>query len=349
VDGPARQRFDFPAGLLLPGLVDLHAHPARGGSKYGIDPDVHILPRGVTTVLSQGDAGAANWPAYRRTVVEQARTRVRMAINLSIHGESNVGYCFESLEEADVDACVATIEGDAEQAIWGIAVNTSPAAAGKVDPRALLERALAVGARTGRPLLFGSRLAADVPLEEQLARLRAGDVVTYCFNDSAESIVRNERVRPAAWEARRRGVLFDVGHGMASFSFPVAEAAIREGFWPDTISTDQYKRHVGLTPQHDLPRVVSKLMAAGLPEADALARATLRPAQILSLSHEIGTLHCGACADLTILQWSAAAPPLRDVRGAERPGGCFEAALTVRAGVPIEAADNALSRPGGVI
>lgn len=81
VAGQARQTLDFPAGILLPGLVDLHAHPGRGGSKYGVDPDLHFLPRGVTTVLSQGDTGAADWPAYRADVIERSRTRVRLAID----------------------------------------------------------------------------------------------------------------------------------------------------------------------------------------------------------------------------------------------------------------------------
>jgi len=130
-------------------------------------------------------------------------------------------------------------------------------------------------------------------------------------------------------------VLFDVGHGMSSFSFAVAEAAIAQGFPPDTVSTDQYNRHVGSVPQHDLPRTISKLMAAGLPEAEALTRATLRPAQVVGLAGEIGTLTAGACGDLALLRWNPAAAPLRDVLGAERPGGCWEPVLTVRAGQPV--------------
>ena len=330
--GPALRALDFPDGLLLPGLVDLHAHPARGGSKYGIDPDLHYLPRGVTTVLSQGDAGAADWPAYRSAVIEAARARVRLAINLSVMGESNPRYCFEGLADADVDACVKAIEEDAGRAIWGISVNISRAACGDTDARELLRRALEVARRTGRPLWFGSRLTPDWPIEEQLALLRPGDVLTYCFTGAEENILRLGHVKAGVWEARRRGILFDVGHGMSSFSFPVAEAAIAQGFWPDTISTDQYVRHVGLLPQHDLPRTLSKLIAAGLPEAEALARVTARPAQVLGLASEIGALTPGGCADLAVLRWNAGAAPLRDVDGVERPGGCWEPALSVRAG-----------------
>ena len=111
IDGSAQETLDFPDAMLLPGLVDMHAHPAREGSKYAVDPDVHFLPRGVTTVLSQGDAGAGNWSRYRESIIEGARTRVRLAINLSVTGESiPTSGCFENLDDVDVDACVAAIE-----------------------------------------------------------------------------------------------------------------------------------------------------------------------------------------------------------------------------------------------
>ncbi|HCK55294.1 MAG TPA: amidohydrolase/deacetylase family metallohydrolase, partial [Planctomycetaceae bacterium] len=86
-DSTATETLEFPDSVLLPGLVDLHAHPACSGSKYGVDPDAHFLPRGVTTVLSQGDAGADNWANYREETIEGSRTRVRLAISISRHGE----------------------------------------------------------------------------------------------------------------------------------------------------------------------------------------------------------------------------------------------------------------------
>ena len=329
--GAARETLDFPDGALLPGLVDLHAHPARGQSKYGVDPDEHLLTRGVTTVLSQGDAGADNWDDYRATVVEGSKTRVRMALNLARQGEADSRGCFERLEDADVDACVTAIQNGGES-IWGIAVNTSAACCGESDPREILRRGLEVGERTGKPLLFGSRKGADVSLAEQLALLRAGDVLTYCFHPQPEGLVEDGHVRECVREARTRGVLFDVGHGMNSFSFDVAAAALADGFLPDTISTDQYVRHVGSDPQHDLPRTLSKLIAVGMSEADAFARVTSRPARILGLAGEAGALAPGREADVVVLEWNAEAAPLTDMLGEARPGGCWEPALTVRAG-----------------
>ncbi|MCE7988007.1 MAG: hypothetical protein DYG89_43130 [Caldilinea sp. CFX5] len=334
VNPPARQTIDLPDALLLPGLIDLHAHPAVSGSKFGIAPDLHLLPRGVTTVLSQGDAGASNWPAYRATTIDGSHTRVRLAINLSARGEAMAGPCLADLNDADVAACVDAVAAGGAL-IWGVALNISPAACGETDPRRLMERALAVAEATQRPLLFGSRRAPDLTLVEQLAWLRPGDVLTYCLNDFADgrdALVQDGVVRDEVWAAQARGVRFDVGHGMQSFSFAVAEAALAQGFLPDTISTDQYARHIGSVPQHDLARTLSKFLAIGMSESDAFARVTSRPAQVLGLAGEIGTLAPGSCADLAALRWNPTALPLRDVNGIERPGGCWEPILTVRGG-----------------
>ena len=331
VGGTAQQTFEFDDALLLPGLVDLHAHPARDGSKYGIDPDEHFLPRGVTTVMSQGDAGANNWADYRRDVIEASTIRVLMALNLAAPGETKTAGCFEDLDDVDVDACVRTIE-ESGDSIWGIAANCSVPCCGGTDPDEILARAIEAADRTGLPILFGTRRDPDRSLASELARLRPGDVVTYCFHPESDTLVKDGRIRDEVWEARERGVLFDIGHGMGSFSFEVAEAAIADGFCPDTISTDQYKRHVGSVPQHDLPRTMSKLIAVGLPETEAFARITVRPANVLGLASEVGTLSPDSCADLTVLKWDEDALPLVDINGVERPGGCWESVLTVRAG-----------------
>jgi dihydroorotase len=329
--GPARDTLEVSDGVLLPGLVDTHAHPALAGSRYGIDPDQHMLAHGVTTVLSQGDAGALTWSAYREHTIERIRTRVRMALNLSIPGESLSTPSLLDLAAADVDACVdAVAEGG--DLIWGIAVYPSELLCGDNDPREVVRRALEAAERSGRPLLYGARRQPDWPLDEQLAYLRPGDVVTYCFHGDDEAVVRDGRVRDCVWQARERGVLFDACHGMESFDFDVAATAVREGFPPDSISTDLHSRHLGSSPQHDLPLMVSKFLAAGLPELEAWRRVTARPAETLGLSQEIGALRPGFCADLTALRWNPGPLTLRDGVGKTRTAGYWQAALTVRDG-----------------
>ena len=342
VHGEALETVEFPDAVLVPGLVDLHAHPSPAGWHVGDDPEPSMLARGTTTALSQGDAGADAWPVYRETMVEASRLRLRTAISpVRENSFAQTGH-FEDLEAIDADACARTVR-DGGDLIWGIAVNAAVQVAGESDPREILRVVLSVAEATGRPLLYGSRREpSDWPLAQQLKMLRPGDVMTYCLHrgtDSGEeSIVRKGRVVDAAWEARERGVLFDVGHGMNSLDFQVAEAAIAEGFLPDTISTDIQRRHIGLEPIHDLPRTISKLMAAGTSQPDALARATARPAEVLGLSGETGTLAPGACADIAVLQWNRNAPPLVDSVGATRPGGCFEPIVTVRCGQIVQRA-----------
>ncbi len=327
----ARQTYSFADSILLPGLVDMHAHPALSGSKYGIDPDTHILPYGSTTILSQGDAGAHNWARYKQETVAGSRTRIRMALNLSATGESNEEGCFANLADADVDACAATVRQDPEL-IWGIALNVGPTNCRDNDPREVMARGLAAADRTGKPLLIGQRRHDDWSLDEQFDLLRRGDVVTYCFHARGGNPVADGRVRDSVWAARERGIIFDLGHGFDSFSFDVATTAIGDGFLPDTISSDVYVRHVGVSPRHHLPLVMSKLRAAGMQEADIWPRVTSRPAALLGMENEIGTLAVGAGADLAVLRWHAEPQTHRDAAGNERTGGVWEPELTVRGG-----------------
>ena len=239
VAGTARETLDFPDDLLLPGLVDLHTHPGPAGWKYGIDADRSMLARGTTTVLSQGDAGAVTWPQYQAEIIAPAQTRIRLAINLARLGESRPGPCFQRADDVDVDACVAAIEAGGDP-IWGIALNLSTAGCVGLDPREVLRQAITAAERTNRPLLYGLRReTTDWPhwsLADQLERLRPGDVVTYCFHPGIEGgagcIVRDGRVLAEVRAARERGILFDVGHGMASLDFSTAEAALADGFPP---------------------------------------------------------------------------------------------------------------------
>ena len=332
----AAARLDYPDGILLPGLVDMHAHPALSDSRYGIDPDVYMLSRGSTTVLSQGDAGARNWAKYREDTVDGRKTRVRMALHLSRNGESNPNGPFTQMEFADVAECVAAIEADDSGAIWGITVNTSPMTCGTSDPREILRRALEAAETVGLPLLFGPRRAPGWDLEDQLELLRPGDVFTYCSDPSETSLVRGGRVRECSWRARERGVLFDLGHGTTSINFEVLSVMVREDFLPDTVSSDVYSYHLGMTPQHDLPHVMSKVRAAGMAEGDIWPRVTSEPAAQLGLAGEIGTLAVGSCADLSVLQWHPEMRPHVDAAGDALDGGMYLPVVTVCDGEVIE-------------
>jgi dihydroorotase len=331
----ARRVLHFPDDVLLPGLIDLHAHPCRAGSQFGVDPDSQLLARGTTTALSQGDAGAANVDAFVRDTIESSQMHVVLAINLSSLGEQGPGGCFELPHSIDVAACVAAVERNRPQ-VWGIAVNASHHACGRTDPREVLRQGLAAAEQTGLPILYGMRRTEDWPLDEQLRCLRPGDVVTYCFRSRPHCLMNGGHVRPEFREARERGILFDIGHGRSSFHFETAAAAIQDEFLPDTVSTDVQRGHIGYQPIHDLPLVMSKLSAAGMSERDIFAAVTTRPANVLRRSEQFGTLKTGSLADLTLLNWTDSTEPLADTDGNTRSGGRWHIAATIRAGQLIE-------------
>lgn len=327
---PSKVHLDFPNGILLPGLIDLHAHPAKRGSVFGVNPDSAILARGTTTVQSQGDAGADSVDEFMASTVLASQSRVLLALNLSRIGESTSSGCFADPAYADVDACVAAV-AKYPDVVRMLAVNVSHHACGDTDPRYVLQQGLRAAEQSGLPLLFGMRRPEDWPLEDQLSQLRPGDVVTYSFRSTPHCIIEHGRVLPCVLDARQRGVLFDVGHGMGSFSFAVAEAAIGAGFLPDTISTDLQNRHAGQTPQHDLPLVMSKLSAAGMTDTDLFRAVTSTPAAALRLAGEAGSLRVGPTADLVVL---AREPDIAmsDVHGEIRTGNRFSVRCVVREG-----------------
>lgn len=325
----AERIFDYPEGILLPGLIDLHAHPANSGSVFGVPPDDQMLSYGTTTVLSQGDAGASNINQYIEETIVPSRTRVLLAINLSRIGESASHGCFENLEDVDVDACVAAIDRHREW-IPAVAVNVSDRACGQTDPREVLRRGIQVAEQAGLPILFGMRRPEDWPLAQQLALLRPGDIVTYCFRSQPHCIVQDGHVLSCIYAARHRGILFDVGHGTSAFCFEVALAAIEEGFLPDTISTDLQRFHLDQAARHDLPRVMSELRAAGMSELEVFAAATSRPASLLQRV-DVGMLRADATADLTVLQASSSLP-IGNAVGGPRVGTLWTAVLVVREG-----------------
>ena len=336
VSGPADQTLDYPDAIILPGLVDLHAHPAPARWRWGIDADTTMLCRGSTTVMSQGDAGARTWAQYREEIIATSATRILMALSPAVFGENENRGLFIHLDEVDVEVCVGAIEADDGQ-IWGLAANLTDVACGDNDPREVMGRILAIAERTGKPILYGSRkVPYDWPLSEQLELLRPGDVVTYCFMEPLESLDADGKVVAAYWRARERGVLFDLGLGKGTSDMGAAEVAIAQGFLPDTVSSDVHNRHLGWARPHDMPMTIARIMAAGMSEKDAFTRSTLRPAQVLGLEGEIGTLAPGASGDVSVLRWSAGPVPLADTPDGVRSGLALEPVVTVRAGAVFE-------------
>jgi dihydroorotase len=156
-------------------------------------------------------------------------------------------------------------------------------------------------------------------IEEALDRLRPGDVVTHAYTDWRPGGIVTEagRVVAAAREARTRGVRFDVGHGAGSFTWPIAEAALADGFRPDTISSDLHRFSIA-SPVHDLATTMSKFLLLGLSLDEVIAMATKAPAATLGRSTELGSLAVGAEADITVLRLEEGRFELTDSAGTTR-------------------------------
>jgi len=327
----AEKTLNVDDGVLLPGLVDLHAHPAASGSKFGIDPDVCLLPRESTTVLSQGDAGARNVDRYIEETINGYRTRIKLALNFCAEGESNPDGRFFSIDEASIEECVAAV-GRSDSDVWGISLNTAQIRGGGVDPMEVMRRGMAAAEESGGPVLFGATKNSAVPLADQLALLRPGDLLTYCFYSGDGSIVEDGRVFDCVWDARELGVLFDVGDGATAFGFEAAEVAITEGLLPDTISTDYYRHHLVNEMDHDMSHVVSKLMAVGMTEEQCWPRVTSMPAQVHGLGDVTGRLDAGAAADFCVVRAGDEPEVNKDGQGETRTGYRWEPIVTVLAG-----------------
>ena len=331
ISNQATKILDFPNGTLLPGFIDLHTHPGPINWKYGMNADKYILSRGTTSIMSQGDAGANNWDKYKNDIIKPSKIDIYMALSPAINGEEFEQPVFKNLDDINKDLAIKTINKENEL-IWGLSVNVAEPCTYTHKPDFIMNKVLDIAEYISKPILYGVRWDPfDWHIKDQLNLLRRGDLVTYCFHIGPGGIAPKGRVEDSVWKAKELGVKFDIGHGMGSFNFNVAETAISEGFLPDSISTDYYRRHINSDPVHDVPHVISKLIASGMKYQDAFERATLSPAKILGLEDEIGTLSIGSSADLVVIQENNNIE-LVDVNGNKREGKLLEPVLTIKKG-----------------
>ncbi len=323
--------------LVVPGLVDLHVHVYWGVADLSVEADPTCLGRGATTVVDAGSAGANTFPGFRRYVVDASRGRVLAYLNISATGQIDpfLGELHD-LRFADPERAAAVALANPD-VIVGFKVRLSEMLAGP-NGLAGLDLALEAGRATGLPVMVHIG-GTPFDIEAVLGRLRKGDIVTHAYTEWRPGIVASDgRVVAAAHEARARGVRFDVGHGAGSFTWAVAEAALADGFRPDTISSDLHRFNVA-SPVHDLATTLSKFLLLGLPLDDVIAMATTAPAAALSRERDLATLAVGAEADIALLRLEEGRFDLTDSAGTTReaPQRLVPVAV-IRAGrqVPIE-------------
>ena len=298
--GSGRRELDGRGLVVTPGLVDVHVHLYVHVSHYGIHPDATCLASGVTTAVDAGTAGRCIWPGLRHYVLERARLRAFALLHVSGMGmlTDHVG---ESQDLRWLDpAAAAVIAADNRDYVLGIKVRLD---VNRVGPSGLepLRRAEQVGETLRQPVMAHVG-KTPAPLADVAALMRPGDIITHCFHGWQHGVLDdNGKVFAELRQAAERGVLFDVGHGAGSFAFPVAEAALSQGFLPATISTDlhTYSLH---GPAFDLPSVMSKFLYLGLSLNEVVRRTTCDAARAVGIQERAGSLAPGRPADITLLQ-----------------------------------------------
>jgi dihydroorotase len=292
----ARKTIDAKGRYITPGLVDLHFHAF--GYEGAIFPDDTALLTGTTTVIDAGGAGYRTFDKFRQGVIAHSATRVLALLNIA--GNGMIG----SSSEDNVEDMLPDKTAEAIKANRDLIVGIKVAHFGKPGWDAI-DRAVAAGRLADVPVMVDDKIftnAGRTSREKLLDKMRPGDMHTHMYNDRQVEIISrfNSRVQEYAIAARKRGVLFDLGHGAGSFLWPVAAAAARQGFWPDTISTDLHTSSI-MGPQSDMPNCISKMMALGMPFNEAIAKSTAAPAKAIHRFPEIGTLGVGQIADVAVL------------------------------------------------
>ena len=293
---------DISGAIVTPGLIDLHTHVYWGGTSLGIDAEEFCRRSGVTTAIDTGSAGPGNFLGFRKHVIERSEVRILAYLHVSFAGiyafspRVMVGESENLRLMAPVDAVeVANANRDI---VVGIKVRVGARASGR-SGIAPLDIALQVAEEVGMPLM--AHIDEPPPsYEDVIARLRPGDVLTHAFRPYPNSPATEQgTVKPAVREARRRGVLFDIGHGKGSFAFKTARAMLANSFAPDTISSDVHALCIN-GPAFDQVTTMSKFLCLGMPLADVIAASTINTALALKRP-ELGTLKPGSVGDATIL------------------------------------------------
>jgi dihydroorotase len=323
---------------VTPGLIDIHSHNFYGtkpdhqyeNGNLALPPDGFTFRNGVTTVVDAGSSGWRTFPAFKAQTIDLSQTRVFAFIN--IVGEGMRGGYEQNLNDMD-SKMSALIARKYKKYIVGFKV-----AHYEGHEWAPVDRAVEAGRLAGDiPVMvdFGGS-TPPLPIEELFMKhLRPGDIFTHCFGQlrSREYIVdlQTQKVKPFVWEARKRGIIFDVGYGGISFAYSQAIPAIKEGFFPNSISTDMHTGSMN-DAMKDMLTTMSKFLAMGMDLKSVIRASTINPA--IEIKHEeLGNLSVGTEADVAILNVREGKFGLFDYTGYKLEASKkLECELTIRAG-----------------
>ena len=338
----AHRVMDAGGKLVTPGLIDLHCHTYPFGSAIGIPADELVAHQCTTTVVSAGDAGANNFAGFRRFIAPASRTRQYAFVHIALAGLAGfpVPELF-NIDYAQPEAAARVVAENADM-VLGVKVRMSENVIARhgLEPLKRAIRACELSGVPARVMCHIGGVADRALMTQILDLMRPGDVLTHCYSGApnvagdATNIVQDGKLLPAALAAKRRGVIFDIGHGGGSVDYTIAEAAIAQGCPPDTISSDVHVFSGNSPGMPYLPWVMSKLIGLGFSLPEVVAMATSAPARVINRLPKHGTLQVGAPADLSILERVDGPVEFVDTRNNKRSGQLhLRPAGTIVAGV----------------
>ncbi|MEO6108376.1 MAG: amidohydrolase/deacetylase family metallohydrolase [Cyclobacteriaceae bacterium] len=329
----------YATGLFVtPGLIDMHTHVFIGNDldayiangPTSVSPDGFTFRAGVTTVVDAGSAGWRNFRLFKEQTIDRVQTRILALLNIVGSG------MFGRFEEQDVTDMNPVMTANMIQKIFPKIIVGIKAAHYWGD-FTQVDLAVEAGKLANVPVMvdFGEH---DPPQSIEslfMKHLRPGDIFTHTFAygpKQRETVVdENGKVKPFVFEAQKRGIIFDVGHGGGAFTWRQAAPAMKQGFKPDVISTDLHTQSMN-GGMKDFANVMSKFINLGMSLQDAVARSTWSPANVIHRP-DLGHLSVGAEADITVLNLRKGDFGFLDVRGAKLKGNQkVDAELTIRAG-----------------
>lgn len=330
--GQARKVIDVSGLYVVPGLIDIHAHTARRPHRASFPADLN-LASGLTTVVDAGTFGARNFHLLRSNIMESARIRVLAFINIVASG---MGDKEQDVPEMDPELCASVIRHNRDR-IVGIKTAhywTSKPWDEAHPPWAGVDAAVKCGELADAPVMvdFWPRPPERGYRELILDKLRPGDMHTHVFAQQFPILDSDGKVNDILWQARKRGVIFDLGHGAGSFWFRNAVPAVEQGFVPDSISTDLHSGNWN-GPVVDMMTTVSKMLAIGVPLEQVIRMSTVNPARQIRRP-DLGTLTVGKEADIAVLELRRGRFSYTDCGRAKFTGDKkLENRLTIRAGL----------------
>ncbi|GAB3321131.1 amidohydrolase/deacetylase family metallohydrolase [Larkinella ripae] len=325
---------------ITPGLIDIHGHVYFGtepnhylsNGLVAVVPDGFTFRVGVTTIVDAGGAGWQSFPAFKKNIIFSSKTRVLSLLN--IVGEGMRGGNWEQdTTDMDPKMAAAMALGNKNDVVG---FKVAHFMGGTWTP---VDRAVEAGKLANMPVMidFGMH---DPPLSLEdlfLKHLRPGDIFTHTYTllegNVRQTIVdeASGNVKPFVWEARKRGIVFDVGYGGASFNYSQAIPAIKAGFYPTTISTDLHTGSMNGSMK-DILSIMSKFVVMGVPVPDVIKASTWTPAQVIR-REMLGHLSVGAIADVAILSMREGNFGFYDKTGYRMEGKKkFECEMTIKGG-----------------